>query len=177
MRRIETRGGFVKFWRLGAIEFGEQSRWHRAPRSRGLWAFPYPFYDGFFTNHRYRDLFPKSLREATWEEQDEWINNIGKKVLPLREFWYQGDVFTHFLPNGEIGASATFGRDDVDDDWSVMDVTRMTKFIVSSGATTAFERYGENNEKLARFNTTVDHLEVFIAPGMGKIRDKAPGIR
>ena len=175
MRRMEIRSGYVKFWRLGTVEFGEQSRWGRAPRSRGLWAFPYPFYDSFFTYHKYLDLVPKRFRsdDADYEAKEEWINTVGRKVLPIREFWYRGDVMTHFMPNGDIGSTGLFDETD----WSQMAAVKLTKLIVSSGATTVFERYGENKESVARYNSSVDHLEVFIAPGMGKIRDKAPGIR
>lgn len=168
MRKTVTRQGYMKFWRLGPIEFGEQSRWSRAPRTRGLWAFPYPFYDTFFTYHKYKDLLPKRLKESTYEEQEEWINTIGKKVLPIREFWYKGDVFTHFTPNGEIGDTGLFNPENTD--WVAMDALRLNQHIIRGGGNISFERYGEEN-KLSRYRTSVDHLEVFIAPNMGTIRE------
>ena len=176
MRRMSVQKGYMKFWRLGTIEFGEQSRWSRAPRSRGLWAFPFPFYDTFFTFHKYTDLIPKRLRgeNADWDEQYEWIKTTGRKVLPIREFWYQGDVFSHFMPNGDIGNTGIFLSSDTE--WSVTDVTKLEGLIASSGGNKANYRYGEGeNSKVELVRSSVDHLEVFIAPGMGRIRESAPG--
>ena len=121
---------------------------------------------------------PKRLQspDAGYEEVSEWISTVGKKVLPVREFWYRGDVFTHFLANGSIGYTGIDMLDGEDStEWTAMDATRLAGFIRSSGAAAVFERYGENNEKLARYNSSFDHLEVFIAPGMGKILHRAPG--
>jgi len=168
MRRMETRQGYVKFWRLGAVEFGEQSRWGRAPRNKGLWAFPYPFYDTFFTYHKYLDLIPKRFKgeDVSYEEKEAWVNTVGKRILPIREFWYKGDLFAHFTPAGEIEDIAS---------WSTMDATRLVKNIQSSGADKSFWRYEqEGKSKLARVNSSVDHLEVFIAPNMGTIREARP---
>ena len=175
MRRIETQQGYMKFWRLGPIEFGEQSRWSHAPRSTGLWAFPFPFYDSFFTYHKYTDAMPKRLREGNYEgnyeDQLKWIKNVGRKVLPVREFWYKGDVLTHFLPNGEIGGAGTLSVIGEPTDWTVMDTSRLAKSITSSGADKTFGRWGTDKGQVERFRSSVDHLEVFIAPGMGKIRE------
>jgi hypothetical protein len=171
MRRMETRQGYVKFWRLGTVEFGEQSRWSRAPRNKGLWAFPYPFYDSFFTYHKYLDIIPKRLRAESiknfhydeqselYEEQEKWINTIGKRVLPIREFWYQGDVFTHFTPQGEIGEM---------EQWSTMDATTLLKQITSSGAD---RTYWRSKESVVRGKSSIDHMEVFISPRMGTIKE------
>lgn len=169
-RELVIRQGYMKFWRLGSIEFGKQGRWARAPRNKGMWAFPYPYYDSFFTYHKYADLMPKSVKDSvSWEEMEQWVKTVGRKVLPIREFWYKGDVFTHFLPNGWIGDTGLFNAEDTD--WSVMDTTTLGKFIVSSGGNKTLHRIKED-APLERIRTSVDHLEVFIAPGMGQIRDK-----
>ncbi len=168
-REMIVRNGYMKFWRLGPIEFGEQSRWGRAPKSRGMWAFPYPFYDVFFTYHKYLDLLPKRLKDekdVTYEEQEQWIKTVGRKVLPIREFWYRGDVYTHFTPSGAVADPGTLSGKT---DWSITDVTRLKKFITSSGGNSSLYRYAEN-EKPVKVRTSVDHLEVFIAPNMGTIR-------
>lgn len=173
MRKVESRQGFVKFWRLGSLDFREQSRWARAPQSRGLWAFPYPFFDLFFAYHQYTDLLPKRLRDGKGElgEESEWVNKVGRKILPVREFWFKGDVFTHFLPNGEVGDTGLFEPEDTE--WSRMDVTRMSRFIASSGADKSFERFERDGKpEVSRFPVAVDHLEVFIGPGMGVMRDR-----
>lgn len=184
VRKLQVRNGYVKMWRLGTLKFGEQSRWSRAPRNRGMWAFPYPFYDPFFTYHQYTDLVPKRLRELknedyegmSWEEmselsdaRDKWVKEVGQKVLPVREFWYSGELFSHFTPAGEVGDTGLFHAPDVH--WSVMDATKFAKHIVSSGADHGFYRFKET-EPFSRVRTSIDHMEVFIAPNMGRVRDK-----
>lgn len=168
MQKTVVRQGYMKFWRLGSIEFGNQSRWSRAPKTKGLWAFPYPFYDTFLTNHKYRDLLPKRLltETTTYEEQQEWVNNVGRKILPLREFWYKGDLFTHFEQNGYIGDPGII--DPQATHWSVMDATQLNKHIISSGANKTFY---PTPHGLQPIGTSVDHLEVFIAPNMGTIQE------
>lgn len=170
--KLVVKQGYVKFWRLGSIEFGKQDRWARAPRSRGLWAFPYPHFDQFFTYHKYMDLVPKHLRDdaenVSYEEQAEWVKKVGRKVLPIREFWYKGDVFTHFTPSGDIGDTGIFEAGSTH--WSVMDATKYAGFIRSSGGNKAFFRY--NDGPLERVRASIDHMEVFIAPGMGKLADR-----
>lgn len=182
--RMQTKNGYVKFWRLGAIEFGKQERWQvRAPRTRGLWAFPYPYYDEFFTHHKYIDLVPKRFRdesleklyenedwdagEALYKEREEWIRTVARRILPIREFWYKGDVYTHFTPNGDI---QVYGgeEDGFDYYWNVLDATRLAKFIRASGGDRTIVR---SEEGLRSWRTSVDHLEVFIAPNMGTIRE------
>jgi hypothetical protein len=130
-----------------------------------MWAFPYPYYEPFFTYHRYRDIMPKRLRdenltEANWEEQERWINTVGKKVLPLREFLYRGDVFTHYTPTGVI--------DDLDS-WHRMSTTMLARQIRRTTGEVFFERTGDGNH-LSRWKASQDHLEVFIPRGAGELR-------
>jgi len=51
----------------------------------------------------------------------------------------------------------------------VMDATRFARCIASTGANKSFYR---NKDTLERIDTSVDHMEVFITPNMGKIRDR-----
>lgn len=157
-REMMVRKGFVKMWRLGSLEFGEQSRWSRAPQSRGMWAFPYPFFQRDFAVHKHIDLLPKHLKEASWEEQNQWIKTVGRKVLPVREFWYRGNVYSHFHTSGIIGSLH---------EWSVLDMKKVTEFIVTTG-TNKFISPGTST--ISQLRSTVDHMEVFIAPRMGEIR-------
>lgn len=162
-REMMMRKGFVKMWRLGSLEFGEQSRWSRAPQNRGMWAFPYPFFEKDFAYHKYQDLMPKRLQDTSWEVQREWINTVGKKVLPVREFWYRGDVYSHFTTSGYIGNLA---------EWAVLDMKKVAGFIMSTGADRIML---PETGRLSPFRTTVDHMEVFIAPRMGEIRSSLDG--
>jgi hypothetical protein len=165
-----TRQGYMKFWRLGTLEFGEQDRWSHAPKRRGFWAFPYPFFDEYFAYHKFTDIMPKRLSDddSPVEDAIAWIENVGRRVVPVREFWYKGDVFSHFKPNGERSASTDdFFRDGK---WSVTDVDRLRGFISSSGSYKPYTTY-DDFDRQGTERETIDHLEVFIAPGMGQIRD------
>lgn len=200
-RKIMMRNGYMKFLRLGAIEFGEQSRWSsRAPESKGMWAFPYPFFDMFFAYHKYSDLLPKRYRgnyptdlsyyakldgtPVTYlkfdeeyghpvdgiyllphyhEEKEAWIKNVGMKILNIKEFWYKGDVYTHFMPNGQIGSTDPFNEGNIE--WSLMDVEHFGKNIrKTNGSNIYLPEYG------GAFKSSIDHLEVFIPPKRGIIR-------
>lgn len=238
-QRFELRKGFLKFQRLGPVKFGEQSRWSvRAPRSEGLWAFPYPHFDPFFAYHRYRDLLPKdfrsdypkatkwwrrypepgeppyegsyelpsevdesgrdsgsypvtSLDEIQWalsesfgeryprngfviperyRAEEKWIETVGKKILPLREFWYRGELYSHFMPDGSVGMvpinSSTEGVE-----WNVIHTEELARQMRKPGGVTAADGHGPDG-KPSTYNFSKDHLEVFIARGMGEFRDR-----
>lgn len=168
-RKIVVRNGYMKFLRLGPVKFGKQDRWAQAPQKRGLWAFPYPFYDEFFTYHRYQDLLPKQLHrenldpyDSPYDKQDEWINRVGKKVVRVREFWYSGYLYTHF--NGNIPHQLG---------WNLMSTDRLAATIRKSGGSHLYEKHQDGRVSVAA--TSVDHLEVFIAPGHGRIKEgKSP---
>lgn len=208
-KELARRKGAILFWRLGEVEFGEQSRWAgRAPTSKGLWAFPWPYFEMFYAYHRYSYLMPKrlkllegtgwpahpcwyqdlegnplgklppldengrpagddfGLREGFWEEQEEWVATVGKKILPLRKFWYEGDLYTHISPRGQTGNSmAQFGEIN----WfkcSTQDFAkRVTKSRGDKGFPTRVD--GRVEPPLARY--AHDHLEVFIPAGAGRI--------
>ncbi len=158
MRRVMTKNGAIRLWRLGPLHFGEQSRWSRAPARKGMWAFPYPFYESDFTFHKYVDIMPKHLKNAGWEEQQKWVDTVGRKILPLREFWYEGELFAHFTPAGKVSGLA---------EWSLFHSHQLAKNISSSGADTVF--YTDSNDNLIRRRSVADHLEVFIPPRRGRI--------
>lgn len=50
--------------RLGGLNFAEQSRWSRAPESRGMWAFPFGMIEPFFFYHQWSDRLPAHLRRG-----------------------------------------------------------------------------------------------------------------
>lgn len=226
-QHIQFRKGFLKFQRLGTIEFGEQSRWNvRAPEPKGLWAFPFPYFDTFFAHHKWIDIAPKPFRDRepkdpkwylkdldhedddkqespdaiefveveAWGEKsfepfyrdennelkpaylssehyqakEKWIDTVGKKVLPVREFWYSGDLYTHFMPNGSVGSAPMFS-DDPSVEWNIMSVEKFSKCI--KGNKSFSGQYGPDGKPIF-WNYGSDHLEVFIPPKRGVFRDK-----
>jgi len=223
-QKHEIRKGFMRFQRLGPIEFGDQSRWSiRAPESSGLWAFPYPHFDIFYAYHRYVDLLPKKYRETfpkdpswytedhaelipvrairfmpmrglddyspyphyrtaegEWElahlresyhkERDAWIENVGKKILPLREFWYRGDIYSHFDHQGEVG-NWTMSAQEEGNDFTLMGVHEFERHMRHNGVQYSDGAH-DGDGKPRPFRFSKDHLEVFIPRGRGIIRSK-----
>lgn len=168
---LMERNGWVKMWRFGSLNFRKQGYLkERAPLNKGLWAFPYPVFDSFYTHHKYDHYLPKRIVEGQdYEEYVKWIETNEKKVLKLHEFWYKGDVYTHLYPNGSVGNSEGF--EDVT--WSRMESglflqtarkLGIRQSIRSASATGGFTYYPE--EAL--------YFEVFIGHGMGQFRS-SPG--
>lgn len=163
MQRIETRRGYIKLMRVGSVKFGEQSRWHNAPQSHGMWVFPASVKDDWFVYHRYLDIMPKSLVESDdAEAQDLWIKNVGRKVLKPRVFWYSGDVFTHVVKNRHP-------RDVALTEWWRMDAIRFVDLVKSEGVNQGV--YGSRPAFVKAPKFIVSHLELFIGPNMGRFRD------
>lgn len=233
-QKFEIYKGFMRFQRLGPIEFGEQSRWSiRAPESSGLWAFPFPHFDLFYAYHRYMDLLPKdlqgryptnpkwwrrkpekgepryegsyevpgdydeegyypitSMNEIVFDEderpcpkngyvigafyraQENWIETIGKRILPLREFWYRGELYSHFRKDGQVG-SWSFDSQDGNNDFQLITTDELAKFMKKPGGVIYFNSYdGAGKPRTANYSK--DHLEVFIPRGRGQIVAKKP---
>lgn len=77
-RELKRSGGRILMWRLGNLNFQKQHSSSHAPEKWGIWAFPWPYYDEFFTFHQYRTLLPK--RFAFHKEYP---------AVPLRTSWVQ----------------------------------------------------------------------------------------
>lgn len=204
--KVQVRNGAVLLWRLGPLEFGEQSKWPRAPLSRGMWAFPWPAFDNWFAFHQYTYKLPRRFRtdDAGWptdvrwyrddqgttatelpfdddghlaagweldpafgEERSAWINDVGVRVVPRRQFWYSGELYTHLRRNGEAGSSGLLGDAA---EWHRMDAVDFADAVRRCGGTTAF--YRDPDGTLARVRTSVDHLEVFLPPNAGRIHGR-----
>ena len=203
---IQVRKGAMLMWRLGNLEFGTQERWSRAPESRGMWAFPWPYMEPFLTYHKYRDLYPKrfartanrgwpadaqwyekndqpvdfvefdedgvpvdkelSVRGEYYDEADKWFRSTGKRILPVRKFWYEGEVYSHIDKKGKVGNSATMGGTLEDTDWFRMHTSELAVAIQKARGDRVPGRYGD---KFSLHRASHDHLEIFIPPKAGKI--------
>lgn len=101
----QFQNGFLKMWRLGPIKPVKQKNNNRAPERHGLWAFPWPYYDSFFTYHRYLSKLPKEFSgnaptDPKWLTTDEGepidsleghtINEYGYyDELTVKPEWYE----------------------------------------------------------------------------------------
>lgn len=162
----------LKWWRRKR-EKGEE-------RYSGIHEVPSEYEQGDYPLERYGDLqwSTRILRTPVngyviseyWREQERWIEAVAKKVLPLREFWYRGELYTHFLRDGSVGAW-TATADEEGNDWTLMDTDHFARLLRKPGSVVATEGYGADG-KPSITNYSKDHLEVFIPRGRGTIRDR-----
>lgn len=63
MTEIDIRKGFLKSVRIGDLNFRKQPKRlrKRAPETQGIWAFPWPYSEPFFSHHKFEEAMPKNL--------------------------------------------------------------------------------------------------------------------
>jgi hypothetical protein len=161
--KAQFRGGAVKMQRRGHLGWRDQRIGPfagRAPETRGLWAFIAPYHANFFSWHKWDEVLPKRMtseavaampfttdaeRAVVWaiqEEKDAWIKKHAT-LMPVRNFWWEGELYTRFDINGEV-----------DMEWTLMSVSHLAEII---GRVEYDHTYG------------TDHMEVFISPKRGRI--------
>lgn len=220
---IQVQKGGILFHRLGNLEFGPQERWTRAPESKGMWAFPWPYFETFLAFHKYRDALPKRLqtnrhggptrrewylledtdtplppdytfvasseeeyfhaldpegnrveldvREDFWTEQEIWYREVGKRVVPLRKFWYEGPVYAHIAKDGTVGNPGTMNIEGYSTDWYLLHTSELAAAILKSRGD---RTHIADVAKGWPTRTSRDHLEVFIPAHRGKIWSPRP---
>lgn len=201
------------FHRLGGLKpveqagFGKRPAWgHQAPVNKGIWAFPWPFYDAFFTHHKIGAVLPKRFRtndngfpmsdewydvdpgekivwrketfgekesfypynsvtgealyaaDRYWEEQEKWCKQNLSKVLPIKKFWFKGDLYCKLDKHGRY----------LGEDWVCVDAVEYAKRVKRSGGDQTFYR-PPGSDKVGIWRQSIDHLEVFIPAHTGKI--------
>lgn len=113
---------------------------------------------------------PLYLSGRFYEEQDAWVKNVGEKILPLRTFWYSGDLYTHFNHDGTVG-NWTMGSGESGNEWSLMSSEKLANLLRRPGSVIAADGHRPDG-KPATYRFSADHLELFIPPRRGVIRDK-----
>lgn len=173
MAKFQIKNKQMLFWRLGAMSsvkqkhFGDKAH-HQPPTSRGIWCFPFPYYDYFFCWHQWESKLPKKFRSEigkedkkvdfdsmTDEEAEVWHKekeNAMKKVKALykpRTFWYGGKFYSHISDvHGIVNYDKWFLWENVTD-WEVE--ARKHLFV------------NERSEHgIFRMEYSKDHLEIFI---------------
>ena len=193
-RMLMQRIGVLKPVRQRSLTFSEPGygltvagrRNPRAPEARGIWAFPYPFFDPYFASFQFSLALPKWLNKlnAELDGTDEsyeayeaafqgWQKTPeAKKVLQVKNFWVSGSVYTHLGDGGGDG------------EWQLMPVTQLAGALkkqyakdaahvkrfeatISNSAKTAKgvklpAWYDHNKQHRGPWPTSTDHLEVFI---------------
>lgn len=128
---------------------------HKPPVSRGVWAFPYPFYDYFFAYHQWVSKLPKeyreftgneNLKEAWWNERELKLNEIQKKFRPIK--FLADSFYSHISEHGKSNYSEWYYWDSPKD-W----INVAKKHLIT------WER---GSDKLYKIDYTKDHLEIFV---------------
>lgn len=166
-------------------------KWWRRERAKGE-----PRYEGTYevpSEYDEGDYPISSLDEIQWEEdtsgfdrdpyptngyaisefytaQDQWINTVGKKILPLREFWYRGDLYSHFKQDGSVG-NWSFDSKEPGNLWTRMSTDELARHMRKPGGV-AYSDSHWGDGKPRSLSYSKDHLEIFIPRGAGEIRDR-----
>lgn len=85
--RLRYQGGELLFQRLGHLNAVRQDLgWsvERAPARRGIWAFPFPYFDAFYAYHKFDEVLPKKLRRAALQELNEQRDQVAVPRSELR---------------------------------------------------------------------------------------------
>lgn len=115
------------------------------------------------------ELQELSLTDEFWVVRDKWVEEVGKKILPMRSFWYSGMLYSRIAPPKGKAPIHPPSPTAAEKNWTFMSVD---DFVKAMKANAGYEGDHWPDGKPRRLNYSNDHLEVFIAPGHGKIRDK-----
>lgn len=115
-----------------------------APVNRGIWVFPWPLNDYFFSFHQAKRFYNKEEIEVGYSER------ISCKVhLKTKQVWWNGPFYSHLKPDDKMTDNAT---------WYLWEDAR--KFVGAAYRSRFhYERY---NGKLYRSRYSIDHLEIFL---------------
>lgn len=123
----------------------------------------------FFRND-FGELEEACVKSEWYDEKEAWIERVGKKVLPIREFWYSGELYTHFKGDGSVGRTP-MSSSDPGVEWTLMSTEKLAKLLSKPGNVLENRGYFHDG-KPARLHYTSDHLEVFIPRGKGVLSDR-----
>ena len=162
----------ILLWRVGGLNSVKQKHFgkdgHQPPVARGVWCFPYPYYEMFMVYHQWEGKLPKQYRreigqdrpdtsfydKMTDEEAEQYhktrdeLMKSKKREMRPKTFWYSGDFYSHISYQGNIDYERWWLWDDVLS-WS----KHANKTLIS------FQRF---DNKLMKFGYTKDHLELFL---------------
>jgi len=83
------------------------------PVRKGIWVFPWPFFDWFFAYHRWNLLLPKRLQDKEiikiedydtkiklWDEREAWIKKAIKEGRGrIKTIWHGGPFYARIPPD------------------------------------------------------------------------------
>lgn len=175
-KRKGLSGLFRRFGPLAA-----QKQTHResyvAPYRRGIWAFPYPYFDMWFASHNFNKYMAKKFDRINeskpefelFESCDEWIRacdiheaeqlaleeEYKEKVAKIyrqlmKTFWYKGRVYGRIAPRGCGGKNGWYCYESVPEFFK-----EARKHLVSYWG-------GGERKFVAGRGLSMDHLEVFL---------------
>jgi hypothetical protein len=202
MDTTRFRGNAMLFQRVGNLNPQKQKHMIRAsdetfekdshrnpvaPEYRGIWAFPYPYFDFFFVAYQGDNLCPKRFRtrfdqirqayldgevsshehgdllDVVAKELRDWTRKSAPASTKIRKIWVEGNIYTHLSDNPNSR-----------EEWNLVSVGEFARLLQ--------KQYARDLKHVTRWNsnwgpkpegqhkiyhpqgwpTSIDHLEVFI---------------
>jgi len=140
----ERRGIWAFPWPAGDIGFFAGHKWDEVVPKRLRFATTGPLWEDYYERRRSGALAPEEgerlLAELTAldEERERWIREQGPKAMPMRQFWFDGELYARINLQGEFmgGGRASWQRLSV------------SQFVLAA--------------RKSALGYGTDHLEVFI---------------
>ncbi len=115
-----------------------------APVTRGIWAFPWPLNDYFFSSHQAKKFYNKEELEAGYSERIKC-----KTHLKTKQIWWDRPFYSHLKPDEKMSDEYA---------WYLWEDMRL--FLkVAERSRFRYEYYAG---KLYRGKYSIDHLELFL---------------
>lgn len=101
-----------------------------------------------------------------YDEQKDWIKRVGRRRLPLRKFWYEGDLFTHFPRTGYSGDEGGLDCETLSS-WHRVSSDEAARRLRKGSGQLVMNK--PDQTRVQRRGYTVGALELFLPPGPGRI--------
>ena len=161
----------------GNVPLHDRERWLRVHEEDGverpLTALEMKEVEEWLAVHDNSDCYerlpaPFTIVPEFWVERDHWMATTGKRIVPLRKFYYSGTLYSRL------------GNLSHDDSWTRMGAMEFVREVkrcrgvaqagrMRTGCTTPGQEYSFTK---ANNIYSVDHLEVFLPRGKGEITGK-----
>ena len=192
------KAGKLLCWRIGPVRPVRQRDAHqdgrrrnpRAPESRGMWAFPWPYMDMYFACYQLDALLPRlasreylaELREnfeaGQLSEQEyhtrleashalsetHWKRPEIRAQLRPRKFWVAGELYSHL--GEQPSADSEWGRQSVSEFYELLRRQWARDLAMIRGTDRKyFDRPPTSFNIPGGWPCEIDHLEIFLGRG------------
>lgn len=174
--RLQIKGNAILMNRVGPINAQKQTHTghQAAPTKRGMWAFPYPYFEWFFASHVLNKGLPKRLdwrnyREASQAYQDQigvdqWIKEYKEAMdhqwshFKIKQFWWNKPFYSRLYKH------APYCTPHGDGWYRWTEPREFAKFVAHHAPNYKSQYYFDDGTGKVEFGadrSSKDHLEVF----------------